>query len=56
MSDKKKEKIAESRRRFVKSAGKLAVYTPPAMVALMKPSYVAFAKPGGTVGSNWSSS
>ena len=38
----KKEPIeidsGKSRRRFLKSAGKLAIYTPPAMMVLAKPS------------------
>jgi hypothetical protein len=32
----------ESRRRFLKKAGKLAIYTPPAMMLLMQPN--AYAK------------
>ena len=39
----------ESRRRFLKSAGKLAVYTPPAMMVMMRPSHASFAWSGGTV-------
>ena len=39
----------ESRRRFLKAAGKLAVYTPPAMMLLMKPSYAHFNKSGGRI-------
>lgn len=31
----------ESRRRFIKAAGKLAIYTPPAMMLLMKPNVYA---------------
>ena len=31
--------VAESRRDFLKKAGKFAVYTPPAVMALMRPSY-----------------
>ena len=31
--------VAESRRDFLKKAGKFAVYTPPAVMVLMKPSY-----------------
>jgi len=31
--------VAESRRDFLKKAGKFAVYTPPAVMMLMKPSY-----------------
>jgi len=41
-NEKKKEaasvEVLESRRRFLKSAGKLAIYTPPAMMVLAKPS------------------
>jgi len=36
-----KTDVEESRRKFLKQAGKLAVYTPPAMVLLMKPSAAA---------------
>jgi hypothetical protein len=36
-----------SRRDFLKRAGKLAAYTPPAMLVLMKPSQNAFARSGG---------
>jgi hypothetical protein len=38
--------IEESRREFMKAAGKLAVYTAPAMLVLMKPSREAIAKSG----------
>lgn len=31
--------VAESRRDFLKKAGKFAVYTPPAVMVLMRPSY-----------------
>jgi hypothetical protein len=37
----------DSRREFLKKAGKLAVYTPPAMVAMMQPGYASFALSGG---------
>ena len=33
-----KSKTEQSRRKFLKSAGKLAVYTPPALMVLAKPS------------------
>jgi hypothetical protein len=33
----------ESRRKFLQDAGKLAVYTPPTMIALMQPSVNAVA-------------
>jgi hypothetical protein len=36
----------ESRREFVKAAGRLAVYTTPAMVMLMSPTPDAIASPG----------
>ena len=38
--------IEESRREFMKTAGKLAVYTAPAMLVLMKPSREAIAASG----------
>ena len=34
----------ESRRKFLKAAGKIAVYTPPAMMVLANPSLEAMAK------------
>ena len=37
----------ESRRDFLRKAGKLAVYTPPAMMLLMKPSTDAIASSPG---------
>ena len=36
--------MENSRRRFLKSAGKLAAYAPPAMVLLMQPSRDAVAR------------
>jgi hypothetical protein len=39
-----KTKSDESRREFIKTAGKLAAYTPPAMIALMQPSMKAVAQ------------
>jgi hypothetical protein len=42
----------ESRRDFLKNAGKLAAYAPPAMVMLMKPSGDAIARSGGFVNCN----
>ena len=33
------EQTAESRRKFLKQAGKFALYTPPAVMVLMKPSF-----------------
>ena len=34
----------KSRRRFIKSAGKVAAYVPPAMLIAATPSYKAFAE------------
>jgi hypothetical protein len=36
MSDRESKEAA--RRKFIKAAGKLALYTPPAMMLLMQPS------------------
>jgi hypothetical protein len=36
-----------SRRAFLKNAGKFAVYTPPAMLALSSPSFKAIAQSSG---------
>ena len=41
------EQIEESRRKFMKAAGKVAIYTPPAMLLIMQPNLQAFAKSGG---------
>lgn len=41
------ENVEESRRRFLKKAGKLAVYTPPAMALMMQPSHAHFLRSGG---------
>jgi hypothetical protein len=40
----------ESRRRFLKTASKLAVYTPPAMLVMAQPSYAEIMKSGGASG------
>ncbi len=37
----------ESRRKFLEQAGKLAVYTPPAMMLMMKPSLAFTILSGG---------
>ncbi|VAW81306.1 hypothetical protein MNBD_GAMMA13-405 [hydrothermal vent metagenome] len=52
MSKKHTEEVADdsqleaeqSRRDFLKTAGKFAVYTPPAVMLLMKPSYATLSK------------
>jgi len=41
------ESVENSRRKFIEKAGKLAIYAPPAMVALMAPSFDAIALSGG---------
>ena len=38
------EGVAKSRRDFLKKTGKFAMYTPPAMMLLMKPSYAQMNK------------
>ena len=43
----REKKIIESRRDFLKKAGRFAVYTPPAVMLLMKPGNATFMKSGG---------
>jgi len=38
---------SESRRKFLKTAGKFAVYTPPALMLMNKPSHATWRKTGG---------
>lgn len=38
---------SESRRKFLKTAGKFAVYTPPALMVMSKSSAASIAKSGG---------
>lgn len=40
-SEPHEKDVQESRRKFLEQAGKLAVYTPPAMMLMMKPSLAA---------------
>jgi hypothetical protein len=47
MAEKSKNGVESSRREFLKRAGKLAVYTPPAMLALSSPSFAHIAQSGG---------
>jgi len=42
--------VMEARRRFLKKAGKFAVYTPPAVMMLMKPSFAGDRCKGSWVG------
>lgn len=37
-----------SRRKFLEAAGRIAVYTPPAMLAMSRPSFAEIQKSGGT--------
>lgn len=41
-----------SRRNFLKRAGTLAAYTPPAMIVLLQPSQSVFARSGGIANCN----
>lgn len=43
----KEKSTSESRRMFLKSAGKFAIYTPPALLLMNKPSHATFSKTGG---------
>jgi len=38
------EAVGQARRSFLKTAGKFAVYTPPAVMMLMKPGYARMNK------------
>jgi hypothetical protein len=38
------ETATKGRRNFLKKAGKFAIYTPPAMMLMIKPSYATFNK------------
>ena len=49
------ESLENSRRKFIKKAGKLAIYAPPAMVALMAPGVEAIATSGGVAAFSTSS-
>lgn len=51
MSNNEKQALQRSRREFLKTAGKLAVYTPPAMIAMSQPSFSKIARSGGMGGS-----
>jgi hypothetical protein len=41
------ESLESTRRAFLKNAGKIAVYTPPAMLALAAPTFSAIAQSSG---------
>ena len=41
------EQVEDSRRDFLKKAAKVAVYAPPAMLIMSRPSYATFQKTGG---------
>jgi hypothetical protein len=43
----------ETRRQFLVTAGKLAIYTPPAIMLLMHPSKDALAQSGGSPEKQW---
>ena len=46
-SNEVSDETETSRRRFLKAAGKIAVYTPPAMLLMSKPSFATFTNSGG---------
>lgn len=41
------KQVEASRRKFLKTAGKIAVYTPPAMLVLSQPSFAEIKNTGG---------
>ena len=43
----------ESRRKFLKTAGKFAIYTPPALMLMNKPSHATWKKTGGHTGHDY---
>jgi len=45
--DSNREHLESSRRDFLKTAGKIAVYTPPVMLAISSPSHATFSKSSG---------
>lgn len=47
--NEREKEIAESRRDFLKKAGRFAAYTPPAMMLLMKPSHASIMRSGGGI-------
>jgi hypothetical protein len=47
MPEDNNKKIETSRRRFLKTAAKIAVYVPPAMLALSQPSHATFSQSSG---------
>jgi len=47
MDNKKNKSESKSRRDFLKTAGKFAVYTPPALLLMGNPSHATFTKSGG---------
>jgi hypothetical protein len=49
-----RDSAAINRREFLKSAGRFAVYTPPALMLLMQPGYAKIAKSGGQGKGNFS--
>jgi hypothetical protein len=47
-ANKETESLDASRRAFLKTAGKVIVYTPPAMLVLYQPSFKAIAQSSGS--------
>jgi len=43
----------ESRRKFLKTAGKFAIYTPPALMLISKSSHATFTKSNGHTGHSY---
>jgi len=49
-ADNSEQAGSEARRQFLKKAGKFAVYTPPAVMMLMKPSFAGNTQKGSWMG------
>jgi hypothetical protein len=47
MHEDNNKKVETSRRRFLKTAAKVAVYVPPAMLVLSQPSHATFSQSAG---------
>jgi len=43
----------ESRRKFLKTAGKFAIYTPPALMLMSRSSHATFTKSNGRTGQSF---
>lgn len=47
-SDIREDQVESSRRKFLKTAGKIAIYTPPVMLAVARPDFAHAQSSGGS--------